>query len=318
MATRPLLQQAEQEIAEAASPTAVKWLFLLDTVLAFSEAKQVEFWAGDAVVLLDSDFPATRRTRAWLWNCDAGLADLRGIVTKVKDARASEDNCLRGAAKAYVVIRDAVKDCSPDSACGKKASSSLLRMWTDVTVWHCARVSGVNDCNSFMGVLDEAFDGQISVNRTFSSRMQLAYHKAIGGADGAFSSKTARRGRIRARVRAAQNRVPAEEAEETATDDTAAAASNVDVTAGQNMIECSYEEEVCKLVEVDARTERGWQGSEGRQHELVGQAASSNSNAWYVWCQCHVGHLSYWQETEFQYARCPMCNYPMYVYQWVQ
>jgi hypothetical protein len=316
---------------EGVSRTAVKWNLLVDTALTFTAAQRSEFWAGNFSTLLDGF------SLLWPGKPDDGIVDMLGIVAKLKAVLASEDDRLNGSAKAYLVIRDIVNDCRPSTRNGKSAIKSLLRMWGDVTVCHCAQLSEVTDCTSFLRVLDAAFGGQMLGDRAFSSQMQQSYHKVFVDADNAFHSKNYRRGR---RPRVARTRVRADAPETpTTTDDSAAAASsdNVYVTAAQTMraVECSNDGGVCKLAPSaqaggsgDGASELGLHGSEGRQHEMVGQAAPNDS--WYAWCdsqfhaqgdtlQCQFGHTFTQHHTqsqhsrEFRNGRCPMCNWPLYV-----
>jgi hypothetical protein len=261
---------------EVASPTAAKLLFVAKTALTFEEAKRSEFWAGNFEVLLDSDFSAIKKLM-WHEKCDAGITDFRGVVSTLKLAMSScfvggDDDSLNAAARAYDLIRTLVKNSTPRTFCCKRTTKNLLRWWGDVTVCHCARLSGVSDCTSFLRVLDGAFGGQLAGNLNLSSQMQQSYQKVFANVEGAFLSKSAllaqRRGCVRPRV--ARIRIPTEARETaTATDDSAAAASAVSVDVAQytGEVECSYEEGVCKLVHGSGeRTNQGWHGNEGRQH----------------------------------------------------
>ena len=225
----PVSESAAQldTIDEETSKTAAKWNLIVDTVLTFQEAKRTEFWAGNFFVLLYPEFPASRMF-LWPEKVDAGLADMMGILAKMKAARASDECLLNGAAKAYLIIRDALKDSRPAKWNGEKASRNLLRMWGDVTVCHCACLLGVTDRNSFLWKLDDAFEGQMLGDRIFCSQMQQSYHKVLRAADGAFHSKSAlvKQKRGWTRPRAPRNRDVSDAQETATTDDSAAAASS--------------------------------------------------------------------------------------------
>ena len=245
------------------SLSAAKWLLVVQTLLTLAEAKRSEFWAGDVFMLLDPSFPSTRTclgmkhpfrcNRLWPGQRDAGLADLVGILAKVRDARACCSG-LQGAVDAFVVIRAVVNGSRPSTANGKNSSKNLLRWWTDVTTIHCARKAGVSGSDSFFRVLDVAFGGQLLDNRELMSQMQQSFYKVLSEADGAFLSRNKiqalRRGYTRPRK--TRNRVPVAPVDEPDTASAAAASSVVYVAAAH--------------------------GSDGSQP--FGQAAQHNSHLW--------------------------------------
>jgi hypothetical protein len=166
----------------------LNWLVLVETMLAFAEAKRNQFWAGDFHVLVSSCLPPVDGKR------DAGLAVLRGLESLLHNARKRcevgwEDDFLKGTAAAYLLICDVVNACIPVTMNGIAATKALLRKWRDLTVIHCACLTGVSDEVSFMRVLDVAFGGLlqplVQANRDLNSSLLQSYQKMLAHCDGA-------------------------------------------------------------------------------------------------------------------------------------
>jgi hypothetical protein len=318
---KPILLNIQTKLPPASSNVTMtfgwklNWLVLVETMLAFAEAKRNQFWAGDFHVLVSSCLPPVDGKR------DTGLAVLRGLESLLHNARKRcevgwEDDFLKGTAAAYLLICDVVNACIPVTMNGIAATKALLRKWRDLTVIHCACLTGVSDEVSFMRVLDVAFGGLlqplVQANRDLNSSLLQSYQKMLAHCDGAFSSRSTklahRRGWVRPRkargLRSADALTTA-----TTTDDSAAAAASsdsVEVSTQTGSVVCSYEGGVCHIVPSasESTLQSGWYApffSIALGHTL----------------QCDNGHTIS-QEHLMQYDgsgkfNCPMCNKPLYL-----